>query len=513
MPQNIQTLHGNCLVLMPGLPAESISSIVTDPPYGLKFMGKNWDHGIPGIPYWTEALRVAKPGAYLLAFGGTRTFHRLMVAIEDAGWEIRDTIMWVYAQGFPKGHDIAWEMHKNACVACGVMVEYDHDNQQAEGSLPQAEHDLRFVRASYLQTPVYACAECGQILQPFLSKQEAQELRTTWSNSKVVWPQESSMEGRRDMEAPEGKLQRCQVCEMSHGIFADGAEGWIRHGAQARDGEIPWQVANANGSRPSYRPQSIEQFHRKSDAFFIERRAQESRGWNVALKPAWEPIIVARKPLVGTVAQNVQKYGTGAMNIDACRVPSEDNLIGGAYAQNGTDRHDGTENWRFKHGGAGEFVQPLGRWPANLIHDGSDEAIEPFPLTDPSWAGVRGGRNPNPMDWGGDRPDADKVHGHDDLGGSAARFFYTAKAGTKEKGKDNKHPTVKPLALMEYLCKLVTPPGGTILDCFAGSGTTGIAAFNMGFDFIGMELDEESAEMAGKRLKRENDKMPLFRHL
>jgi hypothetical protein len=131
------------------------------------------------------------PGAFLLAFGGTRTWHRLAVAIEDAGFEIRDTICYVYGSGFPKGHDVGWNMHKMACNICGIMVEYDHDNKQAARDIQKAEHDLRFVRASYLQTPVYACAECGQVLQPFLSEQEAQELRAAWEKSETVWPEQS----------------------------------------------------------------------------------------------------------------------------------------------------------------------------------------------------------------------------------------------------------------------------------------------------------------------------------
>jgi site-specific DNA-methyltransferase (adenine-specific) len=240
---------------------------------------------------------VAKPGAHLLAFGGTRTYHRLACAIEDAGWEIRDCVMWVYGSGFPKSHNLNGE----------------------------------------------------------------------WS------------------------------------------------------------------------------------------------GWGTALKPAWEPIIVARKPLVGTVAENVLTHGTGALNVDGCRVAHDEDCRMMAPSQANID------NPSEKHRQAGRReavleLKPAGRWPANLIHDGSDEPCA--------------------------------------LLGNASRFFYCAKASKSDRGDGNGHPTVKPTELMRYLCRLVTPPGGVVLDPFMGSGSTGKAAVLEGFRFIGIEREAEYLEIARGRIQQ-----------
>lgn len=279
------------------VPDNKVDAIVTDPPYGLKFMGNDWDHGVPCADFWREFLRVAKPGAHLLAFGGTRTYHRLMVAIEDAGWEIRDCLMWVYGSGFPKSLNL----------------------------------------------------------------------------------------------------------------------------------KDDWQ------------------------------------GWGTALKPAWEPIILARKPLSGTVAANVLAHSTGALNIDGCRVETSDGLNGG-------------------------------RFPANLIHDGSPEVTELFPDSKGQQGDVRGtelsrtgDENTNCYGEFGRTAFAKRQETET----SAARFFYCAKASKKDRGEDNRHPTVKPTDLMRYLCRLVTPPDGLILDPFMGSGSTGKAAGLEGFKFFGIELDKD----------------------
>ena len=201
--------QGDCLDIMPTLEAESVDSIVCDPPYGLSFMGKDWDHGVPGVPFWEAALRVAKPGAYMLAFGGTRTFHRLAVAIEDAGWEIRDTVMWVYGSGFPKSHDVSKAIDKAAGVKRKVVgVSSGPNNSKYDGERYSQKRETRF----------------GVV-----------------------------------QDQPEATAPACEAAKQ-------------------------WE------------------------------------GWGTALKPAWEPIIVARKPIQGTVAENVLKYGTGGLNIDGCRV-------------------------------------------------------------------------------------------------------------------------------------------------------------------------------------------------
>jgi site-specific DNA-methyltransferase (adenine-specific) len=415
---------GNCLDIMPTLDENSVDSIVTDPPYGLEFMGKDWDHGVPGKHFWIEALRVAKPGAYLLAFGGTRTFHRLACAIEDAGWEIRDTIMWVYGSGFPKSLDI------------GKAIDKLQGNERTIVGVSKNEKDFRDI-------------------------------------------------GKKVKEI-EG------IDKLSFGLV----ENCERKDIELTVGSSKWE------------------------------------GWGTSLKPAWEPIIVARKPIKGTVAENVLKYGTGGLNIDGCRVELEDDcrlLKGGTYGDNrGSDK--GTSMFGTNQKDIDYPVRTEGRFPANLIHDGSDEALAVFPNTSPSKAAPRGGTNPNPMDWGNARFDGDIIKGHDDNGGSAARFFYCAKASKQDRDEGceslidkisgaygqfagdgrgrqtehqpakNHHPTVKPTSLMRYLCRLVTPPNGTILDPFMGSGSTGKAAALEGFNFIGIELDQDYANIAQSRI-------------
>ena len=376
---------GDCLSVMRGMEPNSVDAIVTDPPYGLKFMGKDWDHGIPGVPFWEAALRVARPGCHLLAFGGTRTFHRLTCAIEDAGWEIRDTLGWVYGSGFPKSHDVSKAIDKAA--------------------------------GAYVPGPVSP-------------------------NSRSAGPSPS-------------------------GCYSEGVQ-----------------------TKTIPNPQT--------DA------ARQWDGWGTALKPAWEPIVLARKPLDGTVAANVQKWGTGAINIDASRIPTNGDKPTGSGRPVRDADPKAIQPGR-SGGNGGNETPPQGRWPANLIHDGSDEVVELFPVTGASKATNRGlqhsGRHGGLADIGSNiKEGTDTVRGHNDNGGSAARFFYCAKASKKDRGEDNKHPTVKPTDLMRYLCRLVTPPNGLILDPFMGSGTTGMAAKAEGFRFIGIEKEQEYCEIAERRI-------------
>ena len=308
--------HGNCLDILRTMPDASVDAVVTDPPYGLSFMGKRWDYDVPSVEIWKQCLRVLTPGGYLLAFAGTRTQHRMAVRIEDAGFEIRDMIAWMYGSGFPKSHNL-------------------QDDRQ---------------------------------------------------------------------------------------------------------------------------------------------------GWGTALKPAMEPITMARKPFKGTVADNVQAYGTGAINIDGCRIGDEeiiqhrpDGWRGFSKLQDGT-AHDYTES------------STIGRWPANVLHDGCEDVLRGM--------------------------------------GEAARFFYTPKACKEDRDdgcemmeampsrcmenpdtrgrpiptKSNIHPTVKPTDLMRYLCRMVTPPGGIVLDPFTGSGSTGRGAVLEGFRFIGCEMDAGYIEIAKARI-------------
>ena len=343
----IQLKHADCQQAMQDMDAASVDSIVTDPPYGLSFMGKAWDHGVPGQVFWDAALRVAKPGAHLLAFGGTRTYHRLVCAIEDAGWEIRDTIAWVYATGFPKSLDVSKAIDK----AAGVEREVGKPGRYAS------------------------------------------------------------------------RRPRDEVPSVN--AYQDG-------------------VGNASSALVTA-PATDE--------------AKQWDGWGTALKPALEPICVARKPFSGTVAENVLEHDTGALNVDGCRVETSDNLNGGTYSKGAKKASESQVPGNCINR---EYVQPAGRWPANLIHDGSDEATKGM--------------------------------------GEAARFFYCAKASKADRGSFNDHPTVKPTDLMRYLCRLVTPPGGLVLDPFLGSGSTGKAAVQEGFRFVGIEKDAHSIDIARRRI-------------
>lgn len=422
------TIHvGDCRDVLATLPDASIDSIVTDPPYELAFMGKAWD--ATGIAYdltvWAECLRVLKPGGHLVAFSGSRTYHRMACAIEDAGFEIRDQIMWVYGSGFPKSLDVSKAIDKAAGVHREVVT-------QTVETVFGLENDK-------LERPAYGI---GQTSATF-------------------------------------------------NVHAEGATAKITTPATPE--------------------------------------AEQWSGWGTALKPAHEPIVLARKPLTGTVAANVLQHGTGALNIDGCR-------IGRANGDQSTAGHRtatfGTQETQSGGDGSGGWAQnDLGRWPANFIHDGSDEVTDLFPDTksgiairSKSGGNTFGGETPKPI--------------MDDLGygdsGSAARFFYCAKASKTDRnegldgfdsvnvhrfgagigeGKNpesptldrNHHPTVKPTDLMRYLCRLITPPNGVVLDPFTGSGSTGKAAMLEGFSFIGIEQDSDYAAIAEARIKHALD--------
>jgi DNA modification methylase len=391
------------LATMARMADNSIDAIVTDPPYGLKFMGKKWDHDVPGVDIWRECLRVLKPGGYLLAFAGTRTQHRMACAIEDAGFEIRDMIAWVYGSGFPKSLDISKAIDK----AAGADVSTD-------GYIPNGKNN-------------------------------------------------------------------------THG------NGW--GGGCKTDTPVP-----------------------TTDA------ARQWNGWGTALKPALEPITMARKPFPGTVAANVEKWGTGGLNVEACRVGTEKWTHPGSNAENGI--YGDFKNDSARTG--------FGRFPANLIHDGSDEVMRLFPDTGVSSGGTKGTGRGGVCEM---RSSICATTGGLGDSGSAARFFYCAKASRAERdlgladlpiksggdacdredGTDglnspragagrngrvrNFHPTVKPIDLMRYLCKLVTPPDGIVYDPFCGSGTTLVGAKLEGFQWVGSEMDPEYAEIARKRVE------------
>jgi site-specific DNA-methyltransferase (adenine-specific) len=382
------------------MPDCSVDAVVTDPPYGLAFMGKRWDYDVPSVEIWAECLRVLKPGGHLLAFAGTRTQHRMAVRIEDAGFEIRDLIMWVYGSGFPKSLDVSKAIDKAAGVEREVV-----------GS------------------------------------------RKLTGTARIVGGQGGATAGRTD-------------------------EAYA--GAEMRD------------TLQLTAPATPE--------------AHQWAGWGTALKPALEPITLARKPFPSTVAANVLEHGTGAINVDGCRVGDFQNTTpSGVDRRNAKLAELGYRPGEYQMGEKTPDAPP-GRWPANLIHDGSDEVVGLFPDAT-SGGGENAGANVRKGLRGNDAPRR-TLNTVAPSSGSAARFFYTAKA-TKAERQGVTHPTVKPLDLMAYLCRLVTPPGGTVLDPFMGSGTTIKAAIGEGFNAIGIERDPAYFAMAEHRMNGAQLGLPL----
>ncbi|EYT55804.1 DNA methylase [Leucobacter sp. UCD-THU] len=379
--------RGDCREVMATLPDASVDAIITDPPYELGFMGKGWDSS--GIAYdpevWAQACRVLKPGGHALVFGGTRTWHRVAVAVEDAGFEIRDSLAWLYGSGFTKSLDVAKAIDKAAGYWRGRAGAVKSDNGAMSGG-------------NYERTP------------------------------------------------------------KGDPVTSD-AEVW--------------------------------------------------EGWGTALKPAFEPVVVARKPIDGTVVANVLAHGVGALNIDASR-------IGTGTGTQGARGDESSASGRYGDSGAVSIAatpeprgeSPMGRFPSNVLLDESQAAE----LDRQSGVSVsRRGKprsGPSGEGWGMTATGAE----YDDLGG-ASRFFYVAKAGKDERPivDGHRHATVKPLALMRYLVRMVTPPGGTVLEPFAGSGTTIEAARAEGFNVIAAELDEDGTHipLILQRLDRPYS-IPLF---
>lgn len=429
---SVRILAGDCRDMIAELvqSRELVDSIVTDPPYHLisivkrfgktsldnendsnarrakagsdatarlsrGFMGQEWDGGDVAFDpnTWDRCFDILKPGGHLVAFGGTRTYHRMACAIEDAGFEIRDQLGWIYGSGFPKSHD----------VAKGIDAKLKSGKARTE--------DIRRLNM-------------GENYEP-------------------------SGRGR---------------------VNYDNGGG-----------------SQMNGATGEYQPATPE--------------AAEWEGWGTALKPAWEPIVLARKPLEGTVAANVLQHGTGALNIDGCRIEGAD-AEGGEYKVKrfapGASVNK-TGEWKQDR----EFVghQKPGRWPANIVHDGSDEVVGQFPSEAGAAAPVTR-RNADKFrnTYGAFKGDIDE-QGSTFRGdsGSAARFFYCAKADKTDRA-GSKHPTVKPVDLIRWLVRLVTPPGGTVLDPFAGSGTTGEAALMEGMKAILIERSPEYVADIEKRM-------------
>lgn len=394
----VTVIHADSRDALRDMADASVDSVVTDPPYGLNFMGKRWDGGDAAAfdpAFWAEVLRVLKPGGHCVAFGGTRTYHRLVCAIEDGGFEIRDQLAWIFGSGFPKSFDVS----KGIDRAAGAERE-----SLGEGA-----------------------AKCE-----FLARGEA--------------------------------------CP-GHGDH------------NGRYGE----TVHAPNTAPA------------TDA------ARQWAGWGSALKPAHEPICLARKPLIGTIAANVLAHGTGALNIDACRIETAETLSHGGR-QESSIGYGGTELTDFR-----TQQHEAGRWPANVIHDGSPEVLRGFPETGASSDAPRNNGEFKSVSKGAEA--AHTTCGHADNGGSAARFFYTAKADAGDR-LESRHPTVKPVDLMAYLVRLITPPNGVVLDPFAGSGATGMACMREGFDCILIERELEYVTDIKRRIAHvHGHDAPLFAEL
>ena len=482
-------LHrGDCLETLRTLADNSVDSIVTDPPYGLSkepdmvevlrhwlagddykhkgtgFMGKTWDSFVPGPSVWRECLRVLKPGGHLLAFFGTRTQYMGTLAIRLAGFEVRDSIAWVYGSGFPKSLDVSKAIDKTGGASVAWFGPWFRKWREGNG-VTQKQVSALFPSKSGGLTGCVSNWELGLNMP---TPEQFNLIRDTFG-----LPFESIEAAQREV-----------VGQRTTGIGTGG-------------GSTPIM---GDGNRDITAPAT--------------EAARQWQGWGTALKPALEPITVARKPLIGTVAANVLAHGVGALNIDGCRV---DNKAGGnSYNMSAVGMPQDAE---------GSTV--AGRWPANLIHDGSDEVVALFPESNGSGKArkLKRGQRADGDGWGM----ADQAGELRDAGtGSAVRFFYCAKAGKKDRDEGlghmpssarptmgngiggqpdqskannkNTHPTVKPTDLMAYLCRLVTPPGGVVLDPFTGSGSTGKAAMREGFRFIGCELSPEYLAIARARI-------------
>jgi len=418
--ENVKLMLGDNIEKLRELPDNFVDSIITDPPYGLSFMNKKWDYDVPSVNFWKEVLRVLKPGGHVLSFGGTRTYHRMVVNMEDAGFEIRDQIMWVYGSGFPKSHNI------------GKAID---------------------------------------------------------------------------------KLQGVEIEKGDYFNFVGGRN-----------------VSNGGNKFRSDHPD------------YVKYEAQnEYEGWGTALKPANEPICMARKPLSEkTIAENVLEHGTGGINIDGCRIGTTDNLSGGVYSNGDLISNPNNITSERKKLNKEDFIQPEGRFPSNFIIDEEASKILDEQSGDSKSQGGKGKSTQKSLDrtdigYGFKEIDnAAGLGGYGDTGG-ASRFFYVPKVSKKERNmglddfddktknqvnnsnyklqpngemvlntKDttskNTHPTIKPINLLTYLVRLITPPNGVVMDCYMGSGSTGIAALLEGFQFIGMEMDEEYFNIAEARI-------------
>lgn len=481
---SVTLYHGDCLDVLGDIGDSSVDAIVTDPPYGLGFMGKAWDDLPPGEEWARECLRVLKPGGHLLAFDGTRTWHRLACAVEDAGFEMRDSIAWLYGSGFPKSLDVSKAIDKRRTE--------DAEPVRVICRAVRAALDVRDLKSRHIVEHFDGCHP--RLIDHWAARDtDSQPSLPTWEQWETL-------------------------CSLFPELAEHDAEAWRLNGRKGTPGEA-WQTAEVTGTARGVDTTTSRlgfagaTYGGTSAAADYELRAANSeaaeqwQGWGTALKPAFEPVVVARKPLVGTVAANVLTHGTGALNIDGCRVGREE----GDRTEYGRERHLPHANTTASLGTFNEVTpyepHTAGRWPANVVLDESQaDALDQQSGTTRSPDGV--GRHPSrqrtTMSGGilGAQPEGSKGFG--DSGG-ASRFFYVAKAPKRERPRTEDgqaHPTVKPLTLMCWLVRLVTPPGGTVLDPFAGSGTTVEACILEGFDCIAIEREAEYLPLIEARIAR-----------
>ena len=506
----MKLLLGDCLDKLKELDDNSIDSIVTDPPYGLSFMGKKWDYDVPSVEIWEECMRVLKPGGHLLSFAGSRTYHRMAVRIEDAGFEIRDQIMWIYGSGFPKSMDISKQIDKKGGTIGKNIVLLKQKLIELADKCGKTRKDID--------------TECGFRATNYLTLPKEGKKPDPWVN---ILPSDEKWYKIKEVLG---------VGNEFDDIFTSAKREVIGIQTKARSENSSFTMPTM-GDETEYKSWDI--------TAPATDEAKKWNGWGTALKPAHEPIVMARKPLSEkTVVDNVLEWGTGGINIDGCRIDNSDMKIPDNANEIQTDKpkhHSGAMTGTI---GKMKVHNDGGRFPANIIFD--EEAGK---LLDEQTGELSTVGSPKNIDSSKTSIFGAGVPGFQMYGdkGGASRFFYCPKTSKRDRNEGlddfdakpmawgnqakaelrrgnlefsgsgdgtkhnkvsmrvNTHPTVKPTDLMLYLIRLVTPKGGTTLDPFMGSGSSGKAAIRGGFEFIGIEREEEYMEIAQARIQYEID--------
>lgn len=512
----MKLILGNCLEKLKELDNNSVDAIVTDPPYGLKFMNKHWDYDVPSVEIWKECFRVLKPGGHLLSFGGTRTYHRMAINIEDAGFEIRDQIQWIYGSGFPKSHNLKdeWQGWGSALKPAFEPVVLAIKPLTGEGLLTNLVRECQLL----------LFAEIAKNLSKLNLSESTQQSIAQWSVGKNTLTPDALLEVTDMLQSKSDPSLNLSTeylwlnildeiyqsvntftTEMESSLITDlkTLRFLLSKNIQKSTTQDEQHGEKSNASHVKNLLCAVELKLKIIQISFVTENATNSDAHLKSLlgdKTSNEPICMARKPLEKglTIAENVSKWGTGAINVNESRIePSKDYGRSAANSKGTVNAHNGFEGKSFKiKERSADYASSLGRWPANVILD--EQAAE--------------------------------------LLGQPSRFFYVAKASKSERNaglegmplvesgikndsgrgfsesdphkiilNQNYHPTIKPIKLMQYLIKLITPPQGIVLDPFMGSGSTGIAAKQLGFDFIGIELSHEYFEIAEKRITNWNE--------